>query len=73
MPQKGDRRMYATNSALLTRLELIEKEIAELKKKLLQEVSGPRVTLKGIWKGMEITEQDFEDAKRSLFREIDDI
>ena len=60
-------------SVLLTRIELLEREIAEIKQKLMQEERPGQVRLRGMWKGLDVTDEDFEEAKRSLFPDVDDI
>jgi hypothetical protein len=65
--------MNSQKTALLTRIEILEQEIAEIKAKLLSEETRPVVKLEGLWEDIEVTDEDFEDAKRSLFPELDDI
>lgn len=61
--------MATTNDYVLKRLEMIEAEIAELKRLLGAKPSKRRkVTLEGIWKGADITDDDIEEAKQSLFK-----
>ena len=43
-------------------VHLLKTELVHDKKK-----SGKRCSLRGIWKGVEIDDQLFEDAKRSMF------
>ena len=59
-------------SVLLTRIELLEREIAEIKQKLMQEERPGQIRLRGMWKGLDVTDEDFEEAKRSLFPDLDD-
>ncbi len=58
---------------IITRIEAIEAELRRLK----QLISGARTnktTLRGIWQGADISDEQIEDAKRSLFKgvELDD-
>ena len=50
---------------LTKKIELLERELASLK----SEAKKPKhpVSLKGILKGVKITEEDIAEAKRSLF------
>jgi len=55
------------------KIEIIEKEVMEIKLSLLKKLtpSGKRiVSLKGIIKGIDITEQDIASAKKSLYSKI---
>ena len=51
---------------IILTLEKIESEIHNLKMKL-KALSKP-LKLKGIWKGVAITEEDIEEAKKTLFK-----
>jgi hypothetical protein len=58
-----------TNHDVLTRIESIEKEIMELKLAVLKQryPSGKRlITLRGIVKGIDISDKDIAFAKKSL-------
>ena len=49
------------------RIEMIERELEDLRKTMLS--GGGRVAdLRGIWKGADITDEEIEEAKRSLFK-----
>lgn len=63
----------STDAYILKRLEAIERELAELRRRL-QEPNGAKgeerdPPLYGVLRGIEFSEDDFEDAKRSLFRD----
>jgi hypothetical protein len=54
---------------ILTRIETIQQELETLKQKVLTQEQSNRVRttqLRGIWKGVDISESLFEEAKRSL-------
>lgn len=55
---------------IFTRIEAIQQELETLKQKVLTQEQGnadrPRTQLKGIWKGIDISEQLLEEAERSL-------
>ena len=58
---------------ILHKIETIEKEIIDLKLTVLKELTptGKKViSLKGILKGVEITEQDINAAKKSLYSKV---
>jgi hypothetical protein len=50
------------------RLSAIEKELAEIKMTLSSSRTPRVVKLKGLWKGLKISEEDIAEAKRSLFK-----
>ena len=55
---------------ILHKIETIEKEVMDLKLSVLKDISpsGIKViSLKGILKGVDITEQDYDTAKKSLY------
>ena len=58
---------------MLHKIESIEKEIMDLKLTVLKELTptGKKViSLKGILKGVEISEQDITTAKQSLYSKV---
>jgi SMC interacting uncharacterized protein involved in chromosome segregation len=58
---------------MLHKIETIEKEVMDLKLSVLKKLtpSGKKVvSLKGILKGVEITEQDINNAKKSLYGKV---
>ncbi len=50
------------------RLDAVERELAEIKATLSTSQSPRVVKLKGIWKGLRVSESDIAEAKRSLFK-----
>ena len=60
--------MDAKMSVILVRLEAIQQEIEEIKKMLKVEPRSFKKSLRGIWKGLEVSEEDIDAAKRSLFK-----
>ncbi len=65
----------ATKSTMdiLQKIETIEKVVLDLKRSVLKKItpSGQKViSLKGILKGVNITEQDITDTKKSLYSKI---
>jgi len=58
------------NQEILTKLEKLEKEILKIKKGGKFKLPKKLISLKGILKGIKITEKDIQKAKKSLFKEI---
>lgn len=55
---------------VLTKLEKIEKELKEVKsllKKESKKSTSKKSTLAGIWKGLEITDEELAEAKKAVF------
>lgn len=62
---------YATD--ILHKIESIEKDVMDLKLSVLKQLtshSKKTISLKGILKGIDISEEDIEEAKRSLYSKI---
>jgi hypothetical protein len=68
------KRSTAKNTAeILQKIENIEKEVMGLKLTLLKNLtpSGKKlISLKGILKGIEVTEEDISSGKKSLYSKI---
>ncbi|MFQ5795542.1 MAG: hypothetical protein ACE5JP_10900 [Candidatus Bipolaricaulia bacterium] len=60
-----------TSSYVLTRLEAIQKELDRLRELIGHKLEGEKRTtkLEGLWEGVEITEEDFEEAERAVFED----
>jgi len=54
---------------LINRIEALEKELALLKSFVKKREQKRIIKLEGLWKGIEITEEDIEEAKKALFKE----
>jgi len=50
------------------RLDVIERELAEIKATLSSSRNLKVVKLKGLWKGLKVDDKDVEEAKKSLFK-----
>ena len=59
-----------TDAYVLKRIEAIERELHELKKMVSDKESKP-VSLRGVWRDLDISDQEIEEAKRSLSKGID--
>ncbi len=58
---------------MLNKIEAIEKDVMDLKLSVLKKLtpSGQKViSLKGILKGVKVTEQDIINAKKSLYSKV---
>ncbi len=58
---------------ILRKIETIEKEVMDLKLSVLKKLtptSKKVISLKGILKGVDITEQDIASAKKSLYSKV---
>jgi hypothetical protein len=56
---------------VLARLQALQQELEELRKAMLYETQGPKrkIKLKGLWKGVHVTEEDVHEARRAVFKE----
>jgi len=57
---------------ILSRIQAIEAELADLKKQLRTRPRRDVKSLYGILRGLEVTDQDFEGAKRSWVKDEED-
>lgn len=53
-------------------IEMVQAELDQIKKTLLAGHEKQPVSLCGIWKGIDISDEEIEQAKRSLFKGIGD-
>jgi hypothetical protein len=61
-------------SEILHKIETIEKEVMDLKLSVLKKLTPSAkktISLKGIIKGIDISEEDIEQAKKSLYSKIE--
>ncbi len=56
-------------SLILAKIERIEGELQEVKR-MVAEDGRENVNLEGIWEGVDISDEEIEDAKRSLFKGV---
>ncbi len=60
-------------AAILRRIEIIEREVVDLKLSVIKKLTPSVkkiVSLKGIIKGVDISEVDIEQAKKSLYGKV---
>jgi|FaiFalDrversion2_1042247.scaffolds.fasta_scaffold10750_3 hypothetical protein len=60
--------MASASRYAIIRLQAIERELEMVRRSLLGERKA--IKLEGLWEGVEISEEDLEQAKRSLFKEV---
>jgi hypothetical protein len=60
--------MPGKTSYVATRLKFIEEELERLRKHLERPEKKKATKIEGLWKGINITKEDIEEAKRSLFK-----
>jgi len=61
-------------SEILHKIEIIEKEVMNLKLSVLKKLTPSAkkiVSIKGIIKGVDISEEDIEQAKKSLYSKVE--
>jgi predicted nuclease with TOPRIM domain len=60
-----------TSSYVSARIEAIQQELEQLKRALSRLIEGKKrkTKLKGLWKGVEVTEEEIEEAKRAVFKD----
>ncbi|MBC6423195.1 MAG: hypothetical protein GDA38_18010 [Hormoscilla sp. SP12CHS1] len=57
---------------ILLRIKSIQRELDELRKILERQVEGKplrQTKIKGLWAGLEVTDEELEEAKREVFRD----
>ena len=59
-----------TNQAVIIKLEKLEKELLKIKKKGTLGFGKKTISLKGILKGVKITEDEIKKSKKAFFKEI---
>ena len=56
-------------SYVVARIDATQQELEQLRKTLTHQAVGRKTKLKGLWKGIEVTEEDIAKAKKSVFRD----
>ena len=59
----------ATEIYTLKMIEIIQQELEQLKKTLSTKSRQKPMTLRGMWKGVDISDEEIEEAKSSLLKE----
>ena len=60
--------MEGKTKYVVVRMKAIERELQSLRKCLQSPAQKKVVKIEGLWKGVDITEEDLHQAKRSLFK-----
>ena len=59
----------ATETYLIKRIEMMQDELEHLKKTILKKGTGKSASLRGIWKGVDFSDKEIEEAKHSWLKE----
>lgn len=59
----------AAETYILKRIEMIQQELESLKKAILKESTGRPGSLRGIWKGVDFSDEEIAQAKHSWLKE----
>lgn len=54
----------ATETYLLKRIEMMQEELERLKRTILKKSAERPITIRGIWKGVDFSDEEIEEAKR---------
>lgn len=59
------------NEYVLTRMRVIQKELEELQRVAARQLQPPKkkVRIKGLWKGMRVSDEELQEAKRAIFKD----
>jgi hypothetical protein len=60
-----------TNEYVLARIKALQRELGELEKVVASQVQNRRskTKIKGLWHGIDISEEDLKEAKRAVFKD----
>lgn len=58
-----------TETYLLKRIEMMQEELEHFKKTVLKKGVKKPITIRGIWKGVDFSEEEIDEAKHSWFKE----
>jgi hypothetical protein len=58
-----------TDTYLVKRIEMLQEELESLKRAVLKKGKKKPVIVRGIWKGIDFSDEEIEEAKRSWFKE----
>ena len=67
------KQVQTSNIEMFHKIEFIEKELMDLKLSLLKKLTptGKKIySLKGILKGIDVTDEDIETAKKSIYSKV---
>lgn len=58
-----------TETYLVKRIEMLQEELESLKKAVLKKGKGKSAKLRGIWKGVDFSDEEIEEVKFSWFKD----
>ena len=61
--------MMVTDTYLVKRIEMLQEELESLKKTVLKKGIKKPAEMRGIWKGINISDKEIEKAKSAWFKE----
>lgn len=53
--------------SLIEKVRLIERVVPQIERELTVKAAGPRKSLRGLWKGLDITDEDIAEARREMW------
>ncbi len=53
--------------SLVDKVRLIERIVPDIERELMTARSAPRRSLRGLWRGLDITEEDIAEARREMW------
>lgn len=59
----------ATETYLVRRIEMLQEEIEALKRTVLKEGAKKSVKIRGIWEGVDFSDEEIEEAKSAWLKE----
>ncbi len=59
----------ATETYIVKRIEMMQDELERLKRTILKKGTGKSASLRGIWKGVDFSDEEIEEAKHSWLKE----
>ena len=71
MKAPKERLVTSTTSIVLQSLDNIQREIEDLRK-LLGDKPKVQRSLRGLWRGADISDEDIDEVKRSWMKNVDD-
>jgi hypothetical protein len=58
-----------TETYLVKRIEMLQEELESLKRTILKKSKGKSASISGIWKGVEFSDEEIDEAKSSWIKE----
>jgi hypothetical protein len=61
---------YVRQLSPVDKARLIEQMVPDIKRELRSAQSTPRVSLRGLWRGLDITEEEIDQARKEMWGEF---